>query len=151
MKKTNRKWISVVPYGIIGGMIPGASTIMFKKKQGKGHFSIWLSDLQSRIAVEQSLNKERPFHFVQKILSATKNKPKKCYFLERKNDRDIVLISFEGNIKNIKFYADEIIAFCILNHCEFFCSKEFFLTPNKELPQRFKTQMSSDKRPALLN
>ena len=144
------KWIPIVPYGIIGGMIPSASTLMFKRKRGEEHFSIWLSDLQSRIAVEQSLNKEKPFHFVQKILEATKNIPKRCYFLERQDERDIVMISFSGDLKNMKFYADEVISFCILNRCQFFCTKEFFTKPSRELPQRFKNHLPSE-RPALLN
>ena len=149
-KKNKQKWTPVVPYGIIGGMIPGASSLMFKKKKGKGHFSIWLSDLQSRMAVDQSLNKEKPFHFVQKILVATKNVPKKCYFIERQEDRDIAVVTFNGGIKSIQFYADEIVSFCILNHCEFFCMEDFFKTPSRELPQRFKSQLLH-KRPALLN
>ena len=148
--KKTIKWIQIAPYGIVGGMIPGASTLMFKRKNKKGHFSVWLSELQSRMTVEQSLNKEQPFHFVQKILKATKNIPKRCYFLERREDRDIVVVTFSGSIKSIRFYADEVISFCILNHCQFFCTEEFFKKPSRELPQRFKNQLSH-KRPDLLN
>ena len=150
-KKKQSRWIEVVPYGIVGGMISEASTMVFRQKTGVGRFSVWLSELQSHIAVSQSLNKEQPFDFVQKILSANKILPKNCFFIETKNERDIVAVTFsEKNGKALKFYADEVISFCILNNCRFFCTKEFLNETRRGLPQRFR-QKVMEKKPFYLN
>ena len=149
MKKPT-KWIEVVPYGIVGGMVPGASAMLFKKKKGVGRFSIWLTELQSRMAVDQSLNREQPFSFVQKILKAEDCTPKDCFFMRAKDDRDMALLTFQGRKKTLKFYADEVISFCILSGCQFFCTKDFLEEPRHEIPRRFKGEIL-EKRPHYLN
>lgn len=149
-KKTKNRWIEVTPYGLVGGMISEASAMVFREKRGGGQFSIWLSELQSNIAVSQSLNKEQPFDFVQKILKANNIFPKECFFTETKNERDIVAVTFSENSKALKFYADEIISFCILNNCRFFCTKDFLNESRRDLPRRFK-QKVMEKKPFYLN
>ena len=149
MKKPE-KWIEVVPYGIVGGIVPGASAMLFKKKNGAERFSIWLTELQSRMAVDQSLNKEQPFSFVQKILKAEGCRLKDCFFVRSKGDRDKALMTFHGRKKSIEFYADEIISFCILNSCRFFCTKDFLAGERHEIPRRFKGD-ALEKRPHYLN
>ena len=144
------KWIEVIPYGIVGGMVPGASAMLFKKKRGVDRFSVWLTELQSRIAVDQSLNKEQPYSFVQKILKAESCMPKHCFFMGTKNDRDIALLTFHGKKKPLEFFADEVISFCILNGCRFFCTKNFLEGSRHEIPQRFKGDIL-EKRPHYLN
>ncbi|MCY4512491.1 MAG: hypothetical protein OXB86_02240 [Bdellovibrionales bacterium] len=148
--KKQTKWIEVIPYGIVGGMVPGASAMLFKKKKGVDRFSIWLTELQSRIAVDQSLNKEQPFSFVQKILKEEGYTPKSCFFVESKNDRDKALLTFHGKKKSLEFFADEIISFCILNGCRFFCTKDFLEGSRHEIPRRFKGDIL-EKRPHYLN
>ena len=149
-KTAKKNWIEIIPYGIVGGMVPEASTMLFKRKKGDGRFIIWLSELQSRIAVDQNLNRERPFHFIQKILEKTKSYPKNCFFVETDQGRDIVVITFQSSLKPIRFYADEVISFCILNKCRFFCTKNFLKESHRELPNRFKQKMLEQK-PIYLN
>ena len=148
MKQT--KWTELLPYGIVGGIVPEASTMLFKTKEGSGRLSIWLSELQTRIAVDQSLSKEQPYSFAYKILKSLKLSPQSCYFVESKGDRVRAVVRFAGN-KMMKFYADEIISFCIFNNCRFFCSKKILnRSSEEELPERFKKQ-SLEKRPLYLN
>lgn len=139
-----------MPYGIVGGMIPEASVMLFKKKKGVGHFVVWLSELQSRVAVDQSLQKEQPFRFVQQILNQAEIKIKNCFFLKTEEGRDIVAVTFDGLKKPIRFYADEVISYCILNKCQFFCASNFFNQNQRELPKRFR-QRGLEKKPAYLN
>ena len=149
-KKKQTQWIEVIPYGIVGGMVSEASVMIFRQKKGTGRFSVWLSELQSRIAVSQSLSQEQPFDFVQKILKANKICPKDCFFIETKNDRDIVALTFNDSKKAVRFYADEVISFCILNNCRFFCTKSFLNDTRRDLPQRFKRK-TMEKKPFYLN
>ena len=154
MKKTNidkKKWIEVIPYGIVGGMIPDASTMIFKKKGGEGRFVVWFSELQSRIAIDQNLNKEKVFAFVQKILKASNSLPKYCFFVKTEQGRDVVQLSFNHSLKPLQFYADEVISFCMMNDCRFFCTAEFFKQQTRgEIPKRFRRQ-SLGNRPLYLN
>ena len=151
VKKTNKKWIEVIPYGIVGGMIPTASTMLFKRKDGEDRFVIWFSELQSRIAIEQNLNKEKVFSFVQKILKASGCIPKHCFFIKKDQGRDIVKISFKNSLKPLEFYADEVISFCMINNCRFFCTSEFFQQHSEEIPKRFRKHALLNKAPMYLN
>lgn len=151
IKKTNKKWIEVIPYGIVGGMIPAASTMLFKRKNGEDRFVIWFSELQSRIAIEQNLNKEKVFSFIQKILKASGCTPKHCFFIRKEQGRDIVRLSFKNSLKPLEFYADEVISFCMINNCRFFCTSEFFQQHNGEIPKRFRKNSLVSKTPMYLN
>ena len=154
-KKTSpnkKKWIEIVPYGIVGGMIPDASTMLFKRKAGSERFVVWFSELQSRIAIDQNLNKEKVFSFVQKILKANDSLPKYCFFVGTDQGRDIVKLSFNNSLKPIQFYADEVISFCMMNNCRFFCTAEFFKNQSKgEIPKRFRNKQSLGNKPLYLN
>ena len=151
-KKTTAKkqWIEIVPYGIVGGMIPEASTMLFKKKAGEERFVVWFSELQSRIAIDQNLNKEKVFGFVQQILKANNSLPKYCFFVRTEQGRDVVKLSFNNSLKPLTFYADEVICFCMMNNCRFFCTAEFFKQARGEIPKRFRKQALDDK-PLYLN
>ena len=150
MKKSALKWIEIVPYGLVGGMIPEVSAMLFRRKKGVGRFSIWLTELQSRVALDQSLNKEQTFSFVQKIFKQEKITPEKCFFVKTEGDRDVVMVSFNKNRKALEFYADEVLSFCMLNNCQFFCTKEFLETSRNEIPRRLKRKVL-EKKPAYLN
>ena len=146
-----RKWLEVAPYGIIGGMIPEASAMLFRGKNGEGQFMVWLSELQSRIAIEQGANKERPFGFVQQILKASGSAPERCFFVKTEEGRDVVTLTFQGGaLKPIQFYADEVISFCIMSRCRFFCEKSFLEEAHRDIPKRFKRPYS-EKKPMYLN
>ena len=149
--KKNQIWVEIIPYGIVGGMIPKASTLLFKSKKGEDRFVVWFSELQSRIAIEQSLNKEKVFNFVQKILKTHNILPKYCFFVKKDQGRDIVRISFGKSIKTLEFYADEVISFCMINDCRFFCTKEFFTQSPEEIPKRFKNVSIMNNNPMYLN
>ncbi|MBC6416027.1 MAG: hypothetical protein GDA46_06540 [Bdellovibrionales bacterium] len=150
--KTSKKWVEIVPYGIIGGMIPSASTMLFKNKKGEERFAVWFSELQSRIAINQNLHKEKVFNFVQKILSSAGITPKYCFFIKREQGRDIVKILFNGKLKPMEFYADEVVSFCMVNQCRFFCSPDFFEHHiGGEIPKRFKNISLLGKAPTYLN
>ena len=145
-----RTWVEIIPYGIVGGMVPNASTMIFKKKNGTERFVVWFSELQSRIAIDQNLNKEKVFDFVRKILEVSGIFPKYCFFLKTDRGRDIVKLSFNNHLKPIQFYADEVISFCMVNNCRFFCKDEFFRQTREEVPKRFQKQVLYDK-PVYLN
>ena len=137
--KQKQKWIEITPYGIVGGMIAEASTMLFKRKKGEGHFLVWFSELQSRIAIDQNLNKERVFDFVIKILSSKNMLPERCYFTHKEQGRDVVKVFFENMKEPMKFYADEILSFCMITSCRFFSSPEFFENKSHgEVPKRFR-------------
>lgn len=152
-KKTENKkekWIEIIPYGIVGGVIPEASTMLFKQKDGDGRFVVWFSELQSRIAIDQSLNKEKIFDFVQKILKANNSLPKSCFFVKTEKGRDIVELSFNNNSKSLQFFSDEVVCFCMMNNCRFFCTQQFLSQSNREIPHRFRKKALVDK-PLYLN
>ena len=151
IKTKKTKWIEIIPYGIVGGMIPEASTMLFKKKEGEGRFMVWFSELQSRIAIEQNLNKEKVFDFVHKILKANNSLPKSCFFIKTEQGRDLVQLSFNNSTKLLKFYADEVISFCMMNNCRFFCLPEFFKQSREEVPPRFRKKQSLSEKPLYLN
>jgi len=65
--------------------------------------------------------------------------------------RDIVRLSFNGGLKPIEFYADEVVSFCMMNHCRFFCRPDFFKNHTGEIPKRFKNVSLLNKAPVYLN
>ena len=152
--KKKNKWIEIAPYGLIGGMIAEASAMIFQQKNGERKFSVWLSDLQSRIAVSQSLKREQPLDWTKKLLKAYKIFPLACFFVETKDERDIVAVAFQKESgkpdKIVQFYADEALSFCILNNCRFFCREEFFDEKGEKIPKRFHAQ-AIEKKPFYLN
>ena len=157
-KKSNideKKWIEIVPYGIVGGLIPDASTMLFKKKEGEDHFVVWFSELQSRIAIDQNLNKEKIFSFVQKILKANNCQPKYCFFVKTEQGRDVVQLSFGKSgdcVGPLQFYADEVVSFCMMSNCRFFCTADFFKQQTRgEIPKRFRKQSLTGDKPLYLN
>ena len=126
MKKTNKKWIEIAPYGLVGAGAVGLSLIVFKEKKGERRFAVWLSKLQSQIAVNQGLRKEETFSFLNPLLDAVSQHPKECYFIDNKNGEQTVQIFFEGSKKfHIVLKADECLSFCIYHQCRFFCTSDF--------------------------
>ncbi|MDE0151022.1 MAG: hypothetical protein OXK80_00800 [Bdellovibrionales bacterium] len=119
-------WIEVVPYGLVGGMAPGLSVLVFREKNGDNRFAIWLSKLQSQIAIEQGLRKEETFSFLNALLDAVNVQPKRCYFVKNKNGEQYVKVHFEGEKKfALTLKADQSLSFCIYHNCRFFCTMKF--------------------------
>lgn len=145
-----KEWLEIIPYGIVGGIIPEASTILFKRKKGEERFVVWFSELQSRIAIDQNLQKEKIFDFAYKIMKSSGCLPKYCFFIKTDQGRDIVKLSFGKSLKPLQFYADEVISFCMMSHCRFFCREDFFKQARGEIPQRFRSQ-ALDNKPLYLN
>ena len=148
--KKQRRWIEVTPDALIGGRAMDAAAMMFREVKGEERFPVWLSDLQSRIAVAQGTGGDRPYEFVHKILESAKALPKLCFFVETKEERDIVVVTFGEGVKTLRFYADEALVFCIANNCRFFCTKAFLKSKSNILPSRFRKK-SSGKKPLYLH
>ena len=144
------RWLEVTPDALIGGRAMGASAMMFREVKGEARFPVWLSDLQSRTAVAQGTGEERPYEFVHKILESAKALPKLCFFVETKEERDIVAVTFGEGVKTLRFYADEALVFCIAGACRFFCTKAFLKSKSNILPSRFRKK-SSEKKPLYLH
>lgn len=124
LKKTN--WIEVIPHGLVGGMAPGLSLVVFKEKEGEKRFAIWLSKLQSQIAIQQGIRKEETFSFLTPLLKSLNVSPKVCYFRKSGEGEPHINIHFQGEKKiQITFKASESLAFCIYHKCQFFCTYQF--------------------------
>lgn len=122
-----QKWIEVTPYGLVGGMAPGLSLVVFKEKKGGSRFAVWLSRLQSQVAVQQGLRQEETFSFLNSVLRHLDVTPSKCYFIKNENGEQTIRLIFKQGNKDLAFTlkADESIAFCIYHNCKFFCTKKF--------------------------
>ena len=122
-----QKWIEVTPYGLVGGMAPGLSMVVFKEKKGEKRFAVWLSRLQSQVAIQQGLRKEETFSFLNSVFRHLDITPKECYFIKNENGEQFINLVFnkEGKKMNFTLKADESIAFCIYHNCLFFCTAEF--------------------------
>ena len=121
-----QKWVEIAPYGLVGGMAPDLSLMVFKEKKGEKRFAVWLSQLQSQIALEQGLRKEETFSFLSSFFRSVNIYPKKCYFVKNKNGEQLVRVQFDGDKKvSTVLRADESLAFCIYHNCRFFCTLEF--------------------------
>ena len=127
VSKGQKKWIEVIPYGLVGGMAPGLSLVVFKENKGESRFAIWLSQLQSQVAVQQGLKREETFSFLNPILRHLNMTPQECYFVKNENGEQFVKVIFKKNEEKLKFVlkADETVAFCIYHNCKFFCTMEF--------------------------
>lgn len=125
--KERKKWIEVIPYGLVGGMAPGLSLVVFKEKKGESRFAIWLSRLQSQVAVRQGLKQEETFSFLNPVLRHLEMTPKECYFVKHEQGEQFVKVVFKTKEGKLKFTlkADESIAFCIYHNCRFFCTGDF--------------------------
>ena len=146
-----QKWIKISPYGVVAGMIPSVSAVLFKGKHEEERFVVWLSELKSRIAVEQNLNQEKIFDFAHKIFSRNNCLPKQCLFVHSSQGRSRVLLYFENSKDHMGFYADEVVCFCMMSNCQFFCTEEFLKqASNEEIPQQFRKEALSEK-PLYLN
>ena len=141
---TSQKWIEVVPYGLVGGMTPESSLIVFKEKKGEKRFAVWLSQLQSQVAIRQGLREEETFSFLNTLLTAVDAKPKDCYFVKNVKGEQFVKLKFKGTKRlSLQLKASECIAFCIYHNCRFYCTSEF-IESMKEL--RAGEQVKNIKR-----
>ena len=121
-----QKWIEMAPYGLVGGMAPGLTLIVFKEKKGDQRFAVMLSRLQSQVAIQQGLRKEETFSFLNSLFRSLDVQAAECYFIKNKDGEQFVRVQFEGAKKlSLIFKADEALAFCIYHHCRFFCTSEF--------------------------
>ncbi len=145
---TPQKWIEVIPYGLVGGMAPESSLIVFKEKKGERRFAVWLSQLQSQVAIQQGLREEETFSFLNTLLSAVDAKPKNCYFVKNSKGEQFVKLQIKG-LKSISLNlkASECLSFCIYHNCRFYCTAEF-IESMKEL--RVGKQVKNIKRSSSL-
>ncbi len=123
----NQKWVEVVPHGLIDGIEEGLSLVVFKEKRGEKRFAIWLSKLQTQIAIKQGFKKENIFSFLNPFFKSLNLFPKTCYFKKNKEGGSDIIIHFVGGARKLKFTvnASECVSFCIHHNCQFFCTHEF--------------------------
>ena len=128
-KKPNKKWVEVLPHGLVGGMVPDLCLMVFKEKKGSKRFALSLSHLQGQISVQQSMNKEEPFRFIAHILAAMKVRLEKCYFLQNRKGDIIAKLVLSGHphLRSLDMNASDIISFAIYSGCRFFCTEKFIL------------------------
>jgi len=126
-KKEEKKWIEVIPHGLVGGMIPNLCLMIFKEKEGSQRFAISLSHLQGQISVNQSMNKEEPLKFISELLSLMKVKLEACYFLKSSNGHVIARVFIKGhpNISSMNVKANDIIPLAVYSGCRFYCTELF--------------------------
>ena len=124
---SHQKWLEMVPYGLVGGMAPGMSLVIFKEKTGDNRFAIWLSRLQSQVAFQQGVRREETFSFLNPLLRSFQIKPTKCFFIRNENAEQFVKLHFSSKEKKVQLTlkANECIAFCMYHNCKFFCTKGF--------------------------
>ena len=141
---TPQNWIEVIPYGLVGGMAPESSLIVFKEKKGENRFAMWLSQLQSQVAIQQGMREEETFSFLNTLLNAVDVKPKSCYFVKNIKGEQFVKLRLKGSKSiSLDLKASECISFCIYHNCHFYCTAEF-MESMKEL--RVGKQVQNIKR-----
>ena len=128
-KAKQKKWIEIVPHGLVGGMIPNLCLMVFKEKEGSKRFAISLSRLQGQISIHQSMHREEPFRFINELLSAMKVRIEKCYFLkcEKGNISVQVIISGHPGIHSMVLNAEDVIPFAVYSGCRFYSTDQFML------------------------
>ena len=126
-KTQSKKWMEVVPHGLVGGMVPNLCLMVFKEKAGAKRFALPLSHLQGQISINQSMNKEEPFRFIASILAAMKVKLEKCYFLKNQRGSIVAKLVFSGHpgFQSLNVKANEVIPFAMYSGCRFFCTDQF--------------------------
>ena len=141
---TPQKWIEVTPYGLVRGMDSESSLIVFKEKKGEKRFAIWLSQLQSQVAIQQGLREEETFSFLNSFLTSVDMKPQSCYFVKNSKGEQFVKLKFKGTKDiSLNLKASECLAFCIYYNCRFYCTSDF-IESMKEL--RTGKQVKNIKR-----
>ena len=129
-KKTEeKKWVEVVPHGLVGGMIPNLCLMVFKEKEGSKRFAISLSRLQGQISIHQSMHREEPFRFISELLNTMKVRIEKCYFLKFHKGSISVQVTVSGhpNIRSMNLNADDVIPFAVYSSCRFYCTDQFMM------------------------
>ena len=150
--KKEKKWVEVIPHGLVGGMIPNLCLMVFKEKEGAKRFAISLSRLQGQIAVHQSMNREEPFRFINELLSAMKVRIEKCYFLnyEKGNIYVQVIVSGHPMVHSMNLNANDVIPFAVYSGCRFYCTDQFITAMlDQKVEQPLKK--GSIRKPLYLN
>ena len=149
---TEKKWIEVVPHGLVGGMVPNLCLMVFKEKEGTKRFAVSLSRLQGQISVHQSMQKEEPFRFVGELLNRMKVKIEKCYFLKYDKGNIImqVIVSGHPGVHSINLKADDVIPFAVYSGSCFYCTEQFMM---EMLDQKIEQPMKKGaiRKPLYLN
>ena len=151
-KKQVKKWVEVVPHGLVGGMVPDLCLMVFKEKRGSKRFALSLSHLQGQISVQQSMNKEEPFRFIANMLSAMKVRLERCYFLKSQKGGILAKLVLSGHpeLQSLDVKAGDVIAFAIYSGCRFFCTEKFIMDM---LDQKMERPLSKKaaRKPLYLN
>ena len=128
--KSKKEWIEMFPYGLAMGASGTRPVMIFKDKNEEKVLPVWLSPLDSAIAVSQSggsITDSSPHNLTQKMLEALEVKVEKCYFTELKGHHQFLRLEFSGSdkLKELESRADEAISFCLSVNSRFFCRRDF--------------------------
>ena len=151
-KVKKKKWVEVIPHGLVGGMVPNLCLMVFKEKEGSKRFAISLSRLQGQIAVHQGMNREEPFRFMSELLSAMKVRIDKCYFLKYEKNNIYVQVKISGHpvVHSMNLNANDVVPFAVYSGCRFYCTEDFML---EMLDQKMEQPLKkgSMRKPLYLN
>lgn len=128
--KMKKEWIEMFPYGLAVGANGSRPVMIFKDKNEEKVLPVWLSPLDSAIAVSQSggsITDSSPHNLTRKMLDTLEVKVEKCYFTELKGHHQFLRLEFSGSekLKELESRADEAISFCLSADCRFFCRRDF--------------------------
>lgn len=122
--------VEVMPYGLAAGPAYTRPVMLFKEKNGKEIFPVWLSPLDAGIAATQHNAKTptiSPHDLTSNIIHALGVRVTKCIFIEIKGNQQFVDLYFEGSdrLSEMRTRADQCISFCLHERSKFFSSRGF--------------------------
>ena len=152
-KPKNASWVEVAPYGLVGGMAPDISLMIFRNKTGSKRFAITLSQLQGEIAVQQGKSKEEPFRFITELLENLKITMNKCYFLKYDKGHIKTEIELKGHdrLSSMTLNACDIIPFAVYSGCRFYCTDKFIQEMQDQKMESSSIEKSAIPKPDYLN
>ena len=147
-------WLEVIPYGLVGGMVPNLCIMVFKEKNGANSFAVPMSSMQAKLIINQGAKKGDPFRLIKELLRVFKVRVHECYLQQNKDGqvvtRLVVRDRDDSIIQSIQLPAGDVIPFAMYAGCSFYCTKQFI---KSMLNQEIDVRMSdlSTKKPLYLN
>jgi bifunctional DNase/RNase len=127
--KSKSDWIEMFPFGLAMGASGAKPVMIFKDKQERKAFPVWLSPLDAGISVAQSdvYKTSSPHDTSLKILNELGVKVEKCLFREVRDNLQYVEIHISGSrkVKMIEAKAEDAISFCLRLGCKFFAQVDY--------------------------
>ena len=121
--------IELEPFGLTPGIRNGRPVMLFREKGGEATLPVWLSPLDAGIALGQRasrLTTASPHDVSLRVLHKVGVKIESCRFCEVKGHQQYVELKFSGHgdLKPMRFRADDAVSFCLQARARFFCSRK---------------------------